>query len=330
MTLGFAGSRQLLDQALEDGSELLQIQNFLTNQLKGLPDALRLSKAHFLCGLSQIAVGADTLFTRACRDLDFPQWIVLPEPRDEFLSAKSPSGTPDFTEQERMEALSLLESPHIIHEQVVSNAPDRASRFEEVNLEILRRSDVVVCLLREGAKEKPGGTVHLLELAQKRGRPTLELRVVCKDGNLGLVGTWHNEKPYTPPQLPNELRGVPALPPTTRCPCRRRLSCGLEVVRKRRRRGGPSESVPLRGRLHHPHASVGDASGSERAGRPRGPYPHSQQPPRKARPRGGCEHSGGITAKTPSGLEPILAASDFSPEEPVKPTESGHVTRDRE
>jgi hypothetical protein len=57
VTLGFAGSRQLLDQAPADGTELVQIQKFLTDQLKGLPDALRLSNAHFLCGLSQIAIG---------------------------------------------------------------------------------------------------------------------------------------------------------------------------------------------------------------------------------------------------------------------------------
>ena len=210
VTLGFAGSRQLLDQAPADGTELVQIQKFLTDQLKGLPDALRLSNAHFLCGLSQIAIGADMLFTRACRDLDIPQWIVLPQPRDEFLNAKSSSGTPDFTEQERMEAMTLLDSPHIIHEQVVSNGPDRASRFEDTNLEIVRRSDVVVCLLHADGQRKAGRTEDMLDLAKNRGRPTLEIRIGRTEGKLEIVPTWHNLTAYIPPKLPTERQGVPA------------------------------------------------------------------------------------------------------------------------
>jgi hypothetical protein len=210
VTLGFAGSRQLLDQPSPDGEELAQIKRFLTEHLEGLPEALHLSKAHFLCGLSQIAVGADTLFTQACRDLNYPQWIVLPEPRDEFLNARSASGTPDFTEEERNDAITLLASDHIIHEEVVSNAPDRTSRFEDANLEIVRRSDVVVCLLRADAQRRSGGTEHLLDLAKNRGRPTLEIRIVRKDGKLAMVPTWHNLTDFTPPQLPDDLRGVSA------------------------------------------------------------------------------------------------------------------------
>jgi hypothetical protein len=207
--LGFAGSRRLLEQAAGDSKELAHVQEFLTEQLKGLPQALHLSNAHFLCGISQIAVGADTLFARACRALNYPQWIVLPQPREEFLNAVGSSGTPDFTEQERAEARSLLESPHVIYEEVVSNAPDRASRFEDANLEIVRHSDVVVCLLRADDQRRPGGTEHLLGLAQKRGRPTLEIRVGRKDGRLEFVKTWHNlPEKYTPPQLPDELHGV--------------------------------------------------------------------------------------------------------------------------
>ncbi|HEY7156430.1 MAG TPA: hypothetical protein VH575_20855 [Gemmataceae bacterium] len=208
--LGFAGSRRLLEQAPGDGTELALIQAYLTEQLKGLPQILHLSKAHFLCGISQIAVGADTLFTRACRDLHYPQWIVLPQPREEFLNAVGSNHMHDFTEEERNEARSLLESPHVIHEQVVSNAPDRRSRFEDANLEIVRLSDVVVCLLRADSQRKPGGTEHLLNLAKKRGRPTLEIRVGRKDGKLDFVPTWYNQKEYVPPQLPTELRGVPA------------------------------------------------------------------------------------------------------------------------
>ena len=63
------------------------------------------------------------LFTRACKELSIPQQIVLPQPREEFLNAIGSKGTPDFSEEERTEARRLLESPHVIHEQVVSNPP---------------------------------------------------------------------------------------------------------------------------------------------------------------------------------------------------------------
>jgi hypothetical protein len=210
--LGFAGSRRLLEQAPGNSTELAQIQKYLVEQLEGLPKAHHLSKAHFLCGLSQIAVGADTLFTRACRELKWPQMILLPQPRADFLNAVGSNGQPDFTPDERTEAEYLLDNPqtHIIHEEVVSTAPDRASRFEDANLAIVRQSDVVVCLLRADAQRRTGGTEHLLDLARKRNRPTLEIRVGRKDGKLDFVATWHNLAGNPPPQLPTELEGVSA------------------------------------------------------------------------------------------------------------------------
>ncbi len=212
--LGFAGSRRLLPAELSADLQARlhgQIHEYLVNRLGQIPKDLGLSPAHFLCGLSSLAVGADTLFTRACQARDIPQRIFLPQPRDVFLNAVNSSGTPDFSPEERATAAALLDSPHVIHERVASRAEDRASRFEDVNLEIVRASDVVVCLLPADAGAKPGGTQHLLGLAHKRERPTLEIRVAHADGVLQFHETWHHlTDQYQPPQLPSELKGAPA------------------------------------------------------------------------------------------------------------------------
>src|SRR5262249_55465420 len=77
------------------------------------------------------------------------------------------------------------------------------------NLAIVKSSDVVVCLFRADADSKPGGTQHLLELAKKRGRPALEIRVALVEGKLRFTETWHNLDGYRPPQLPAELANLP-------------------------------------------------------------------------------------------------------------------------
>jgi hypothetical protein len=206
--LGFAGSRQLLETTADADALHAEIREYLTERLDRLGTDLHLAKSHFLCGLSSLAAGADTLFTLACQKRGMPQRIFLPQAREEFLNAVSADGTPDFTEKERATARGLLDSPHVIYEQVVSHAGDRAARFEDVNLAILKASDVVVCLLRADATAKPGGTQHLLELAKKRGLPTLEIRVALKDGKPHFTETWYNLKDYQPPQLPVELAAV--------------------------------------------------------------------------------------------------------------------------
>src|SRR5438270_508674 len=87
---------------------------------------------------------AGAKFTRACQEQNILQRIVLPQPREDFLNAVSNDGTPDFTAAERAEARKLLDSPHVIHEQIVCRSADRKERFADVNLEIVRASDVVV------------------------------------------------------------------------------------------------------------------------------------------------------------------------------------------
>src|SRR6185369_701309 len=110
------------------------------------------------CGISQIAIGADTLFTEACARANVPQRIFLPQSRAEYLNAKGAEGTPDFDDVQRETAARLLRSEHIIQERVVGLSEDRTERFEETNLEILRVSDLVVCLAGTRNSNRRGGT----------------------------------------------------------------------------------------------------------------------------------------------------------------------------
>jgi len=184
--VGFAGSRRLVEPALGDFAAAAKLDDDIRAQLiahlRELPAKLGLGEEHFLCGISQVAVGADTLFSEACRELAIPQRVFLPQHREEYLTAVNSEGIPDFDEAERTKARKLLDDAHVIQERVVSDAPGRRERFEDVNLEILHVSDLVVCLLRDNADAKKGGTLELLERAQTRGVPALELRVAVKDG----------------------------------------------------------------------------------------------------------------------------------------------------
>jgi len=84
----------------------------------------------------------------------------------------------------------MLDSEHIIQERVVSDASDRGRRFEDTNLEIVRVSDVVVCLIREGADAKPGGTAGFRDMAVNRQVPTLVIHVGIKDGRPAFREEW--------------------------------------------------------------------------------------------------------------------------------------------
>ena len=210
--LGFAGSRRLFD--LPDGSQelleslLRQVQEFLIVRLRSLPKELGLSENQFLCAISQIAIGADTLFTRACQSLDMPQRVLLPEHRDAYLGAVGSDGTADFTCEDREIATTLLSSPHVIQEQVVSDAPDRRARFKDANREIFRESDFVVCLLRADAEGKPGGTQDLLQLVETHRIPTLEIRVAMKDEQPFFEESWHAREHFAAPTLPKALAAL--------------------------------------------------------------------------------------------------------------------------
>ncbi len=216
--VGFAGSRSLFDlsrhpdlDAVELATELLVA---LEAQLQVLPARLGLSCHHLLCGVSQVAVGADTLFTRACSTLGIRQRILLPQPRDDYLTAQGSDGTPDFTIEAQREARTLLDSGHIIEECVVSHATDRSTRFEETNSAILRASDVLVCLVREGADSRRGGTEDLIRRAEALGKPVARMTVAIEDSKVKLsplppVHTWSKAgKEFVPPSAPPEFSGL--------------------------------------------------------------------------------------------------------------------------
>lgn len=211
VTVGFAGSRKLLDsdstlteaQRLEFESAVSEV---VQNDLRHLHRELHLSPHHFLCGLSQIAIGGDFAFTRACAALRIPQRIFLPQPIDEYLEAKSSDAVADFSPEQKTVARKLLDDPHIVHVQVASDSHDRTDRFEDTNVEILRASDVVICLMRASSAGRAGGTLDVLADAKQLGKPVLEIHVSEENGRPQFKHQWDHPKPkWEPPFLPGDL-----------------------------------------------------------------------------------------------------------------------------
>jgi hypothetical protein len=211
--LGFAGSRTLFDERahpqvrVEDFADALLID--LKKRLRDLPSQLGLSDRHFLCGLSQLAVGADTIFTRALLDLNWPQRFFLPQNREDFIAGVGSEGKPDFDARQRDTARTLFGSSHAIQERVVSDSPSRHTRFQDVNREIVRASDVMVCLVSEADASKPGGTTEVIEEARRRNRAVLRIDVaVGQDGRPQVREAWQLRHAFVPPALPEELAGL--------------------------------------------------------------------------------------------------------------------------
>lgn len=202
--LGFAGARRLLDDPTLEGA----VETRLVERLRRLPEELGLTDRHFFCGISQIAIGADTAFTRACATLQWPQRILLPQPVEDYLGAVGADGVPDFSEQQRSVARRLLGSDHIIQTRVVSEAPERTERFVDANLELVRVSDVLVCLVRASEGGKPGGTRSLIEHAGRLGRPLLVITMRVANGEPTFEDTWSNQQAFKLPALPAELAGL--------------------------------------------------------------------------------------------------------------------------
>jgi hypothetical protein len=213
--IGFAGSRLLWggerhDEAILDTALLPA----LIERLRELPARLSLSPQHLLCGVSQAAIGADTLFARALQALALPHRVLLPQPLEAFLSASDA----DFTAVQRDATRALLQSPNVIEVRVASDANERRERFEATNLAILRESDVVVCLLRAGALPRAGGTHDLMQRAARANKPVLLLEVALIEG-VPSLSPWQvpaapGSAPFMPPGMPAELKGLELPPPT--------------------------------------------------------------------------------------------------------------------
>jgi hypothetical protein len=209
--VGFVGSRKLFAPARdsqEANNLAQQAQAYLTQRLLKLRTDLGLAAHHFLCGISQVAIGGDALFTRAGGELKMPQLIFLPEALEGYLDATSSDGTPDFTEHQKRTARQLLASGHIADVRVVTTASERQTRFEDVNLEILRASDLLLCVRRADAKGKPGGSKSLVEIAKARNRPVLEILVTTDGVHALFTECWYNKEAFLLPQLPAEVAGA--------------------------------------------------------------------------------------------------------------------------
>lgn len=213
VSIGFAGTRVWLEPDStwaeeEHGAYMREIRSHLQELLVELPARLKWQSHHFGCGISQVAIGADMLFTEVCAALPMPQRIFLPQAREEYLSARGADHLPDFTVQEQAEAVRLLASPHIIEERVVSHSKDRICRFEDTNLELLKASDVIVCLLRTGSQGKRGGTAELLDYGKALGKPVLEIQVQEVGRKPEITETWHIPAGWNPPELPEDVQGA--------------------------------------------------------------------------------------------------------------------------
>jgi hypothetical protein len=96
--IGFAGSRRLVDASAFPGvdGEAFEraLEDKIVQELKDLPSTLGVGDGYIFCGISQIAIGADTCFARACARLNIPHRIFLPQPRDQYLAAIDEDGTP--------------------------------------------------------------------------------------------------------------------------------------------------------------------------------------------------------------------------------------------
>ncbi|MEZ2293501.1 hypothetical protein [Variovorax sp. RCC_210] len=215
--VGFGGSRDFFVgmKVLDDERRELEAQllALLTDVLRRLPEALGMSKHHFLCGVSQVAIGADALFTQACATLAIPQRVLLPQEKHAYLEAADSDGTPDFNAAQRQHAIELLQLPHVVEERVVSDSSERSDQFVDANLAISRTADVIIGIVRRSAKHKVGGTFDLIERAASLGKPALIMEVAI-EGDKALmspllpVGQWLNGQGFVAPGIPGELKGV--------------------------------------------------------------------------------------------------------------------------
>lgn len=250
--LGFAGSRHLFPQATPDERAALdaQVERYLTNLLgraeteptgagetPSLATSLGLGPSHFFCAVSQVAIGADTLLTRVCRRLNVLQRVFLPQHLDAYLSATGSDGAADFSPTARDEAVELLTSAHVIQQRVVSESSERQVRFEDTNCEIARVSDVIVCLLREDAGDKRGGTNDLARVAKTRKIPVLEIRVSQQHGRVVFRDEWHGRENFRVPVLPPSLAEIAAPAAASGLPTVREFTAAVKdhVSRRARR-----------------------------------------------------------------------------------------------
>lgn len=220
--LGFSGSRDLFP-GIADPVRRSRFAAELTRQfgeklaaLAQRPE-LQLHAGHFFVGAASMAAGADGVFADACDALGLPLRVLLPQARDEFLSARSnrPPHALEFSPAQREQALQRLQRDGVLQEQVAATAADPARRVVQTGVEILQLADVLVTLQaqhQDGAG-KPGATNALAAQALADGKPVYALTFwIDENQKLHLYDDWRQPaQGWTPPQLPM-LLAAPALP----------------------------------------------------------------------------------------------------------------------
>lgn len=220
--LGFSGSRDLFPGIADPvrrsrfAAELTRLFGEKLAALAQRPE-LRLHSGHFLVGAASMTVGADGVFADACDANGIAQRVLLPQGREEFLSAKSskPPHAMEFSPAQRELALQRLQRECVLQEQVVATAADPSRRVVQTGVEILQLADVLVTLQaqhQDGAG-KPGATNALAAQALADGKPVYALTFwIDENQKLHLYDEWREPaQGWQPPQLPAFL-GAPALP----------------------------------------------------------------------------------------------------------------------
>jgi len=219
--VGFSGVRHLIPegQKLTDNGRVAFVQGVfsqLRDVLEALPSQLDLGEQHFLVGISQVAIGADQLFSRAVGELGWGHRVFLPQARAEYLGASGSEGA-DFSPEQAEAARELLDAPHVIEEVVVTAAATRRDRFHETNVAILDEVDALVCLRVADRDGHPGGTLAIFERARKLRRAVFELVLsVDASGHPLLKSTFHpavDRLGHTVPVAPTLPISVPAVSP---------------------------------------------------------------------------------------------------------------------
>lgn len=220
--LGFSGSRDLFP-GIADPLRRSRFTAELTRQfgeklaaLAQRPE-LRLHEGHFFVGVASMAAGADGVFADACAATGIALRVLLPQPREAFLSARSskPPHALDFTPAQREQALQRLQRAGVVQEQAVATAQDAARRLVQTGVEILQTADILLTLQaqQQDGADKPGASNALAAQALAEGKPVYALTFwIDEKQTLHLYDEWRAPaQGWQPPQLPAFL-GAPALP----------------------------------------------------------------------------------------------------------------------
>ena len=121
------------------------------------------------------------------------------------MSAEGSRG-PDFSETQRDVASALVKSGNVAHIQVVSNSNNRHERFRQVNSEINRVSDLMICLVNDDKTQGgAGGTNELVERAIQGQKPILIVRYKCNNDEIKFENEWCNLEHAVIPTIPREI-----------------------------------------------------------------------------------------------------------------------------